>query len=52
MSADPGGLYTFPVGTYSDPNSHFRDNFELTVVIGDSTTDTMWSADPEFDTGG
>ena len=45
-------LYTFPVGTYSDPNETLLGNFELTVVIADSATDTMWSADPEFDTGG
>jgi len=48
VSADRNGLYTFPVSTYLGGR---QGQFELTVVIGDSTTDTMWSEDPEFDTG-
>jgi hypothetical protein len=51
-SADAGGLYTFPVATYTDPNKTLVGKFELTVVIADVASDTMWSADPEFDTGG
>jgi len=48
VSAGGDGLYTFPVSTYLGGR---QGRFELTIVIGDSTTDTMWSADPEFDTG-
>lgn len=28
-----------------------QGQFELTFVAADTTTDTMWSVDPEFDTG-
>ena len=42
------GVYTFPAMVYMGGRP---GQFELTFVAADTTTDTMWSVDPEFDTG-